>query len=109
MRNSNGVVDSGELLSMEQAGVRRLGVDYVTSTLADPEGNRHLQIGSFLAADGTTQGMHDVWFRLDRARTRWLYAVPVDEAINVYQISRAWAPSLISIRPWPGIHPGNYV
>ena len=79
--NSNGSVDPGELLSMQQAGVLRLGVDYATSTLVDSYGHQHLQAGEFLAADGSEQAMHDVWFRVDPARTRWLHPVALQAGL----------------------------
>ncbi len=80
--NSNGSVDAGELLSMDKAGVRRLGVNYVATSFADPQGNQHLQIGEYVAADGTLQAMNDVWFRVDPARTQWLHSVPLDDTLG---------------------------
>ena len=79
--NSNGSVDSGELLSPQQAGVLRLGLDHAVSTLVDSHGHRHLQVGKFIATDGAAQAMHDVWFRVDQARTRWLHPVSVPASL----------------------------
>ncbi|MCT0207432.1 calcium-binding protein, partial [Synechococcus sp. CS-1332] len=80
--DSNGVVDRGELQSLDEAGVLRLGVGYTDSNFIDPQGNRHLQIGEFRVSDGTLQSMNDVWFRVDKARTRWLRPVLIDEGIS---------------------------
>ncbi len=80
-RNSNGVVDQAELQRLDEVGVRRLGVSYSPSSIEDPQGNRHLQIGMFQASDGTSQVMHDVWFKVDAARTKWLHPMVLDEEI----------------------------
>ncbi|MDM7953850.1 MAG: calcium-binding protein [Cyanobium sp. CZS 25K] len=80
--NSNGVVEQGELQSLNQVGVLRLGVGFAESDFVDSHGNRHLQLGEFQASDGTFQSMHDVWFRVDQARTRWLHPLSLDEGIS---------------------------
>ncbi len=80
--DSNGLVDQGELQTLNEAGVHRLGVNYSASTFVDPQGNRHLQIGEFQALDGTIQSMNDVWFRIDKARTQWLHPVSLDDGIS---------------------------
>ncbi|MEA5392832.1 hypothetical protein VB738_16340, partial [Cyanobium gracile UHCC 0139] len=79
--NSSGSVDGGELLSMDEVGVLRLGVSYSASTFADSHGNQHLQTGEYVAQDGTKQAMNDVWFRVDEARTRWLHSVPEEDSV----------------------------
>ncbi|MBD2720485.1 hypothetical protein H6G99_16155, partial [Synechococcus sp. FACHB-909] len=81
-RNSNAVADQDEIVSLSEAGLLRLGVDYAASDMVDSEGNRHLQIGRFQASDGTLQSMHDVWFQVDQARTRWLHPVSIDAGLS---------------------------
>ncbi|MCP9838992.1 hypothetical protein KBY84_15935, partial [Cyanobium sp. N.Huapi 1H5] len=81
-RNSNARTDQGEILSLGEAGLLRLGVDYAASDFVDSHGNRHLQIGSFQASDGTLQSMNDVWFRVDQARTKWLHPVSIDAGLS---------------------------
>ncbi|MCP9835831.1 calcium-binding protein, partial [Cyanobium sp. La Preciosa 7G6] len=95
--NSNGVVDQGELQTLNEADVLRLGVGYVPSSLTDPQGNRHLQIGAFQASDGTMQSMNDVWFRVDQARTKWLRPVLLDEGL-------ASLPDLKGMGSVPDLH-----
>ena len=95
--NSNGVVDQGELQTFNEAGVLRLGVGYAASSLTDPQGNRHLQIGAFQASDGTMQSMNDVWFRVDQARTKWLRPVLLDEGL-------ASLPDLKGMGSVPDLH-----
>jgi hypothetical protein len=63
--NGNGLTDTGELLSLAQAGVKSLKVAYTdagSSAEADAQGNQHQQLGAFTQTDGSTQNMHDVWF-----------------------------------------------
>ncbi len=52
--NSNGVVDSGELLTLEQAGVSGINLDYENETTTDENGNQHKQTGTFIKTDGST-------------------------------------------------------
>lgn len=80
--DSDGLVDQGELHALHEAGVHRLGVTYAASNFEDPQGNRHLQIGEFQASDGTFQSMNDVWFRIDKARTKWLHPVSLDDGLS---------------------------
>ena len=67
--NGNGMVDEGELLSLEQAGVAGINVDYEASTAVDKNGNAHKQTGTFTKTDGTTGSVHDVWFETDTTDT----------------------------------------
>ena len=67
--NSNGVVDEGELLTLEQANVSGINLDYENSTTTDENGNQHNQTGTFIKTDGTTGSVHDVWFDADYADT----------------------------------------
>ena len=67
--NGNGIVDEGELLTLTQAGVSGINLDYQDSTTTDENGNQHNQTGTFIKADGTTGSIHDVWFDADYADT----------------------------------------
>ena len=62
--NGNGIVDEGELLSLEQTGVAGINVDYKASTTVDASGNEHKQTCTFIKTDGTTGSVHDVWFEI---------------------------------------------
>ena len=62
--NGNGIVDEGELLSLVQAGVTGINLDYEASTTVDDNGNEHKQTGTFIKTDGTTGSVHDVWFEI---------------------------------------------
>ncbi len=65
--NSNGLVDEGELLTLEQANVSGINLDYENSTTTDENGNQHNQTGTFIKTDGSTGSVHDVWFDADMA------------------------------------------
>ena len=67
--NSNGFVDEGELLTLEQANVSGINLDYENSTTTDENGNQHNQTGTFIKTDGSTGSVHDVWFDADMADT----------------------------------------
>ncbi|MFO0454553.1 MAG: calcium-binding protein, partial [Planctomycetota bacterium] len=70
--DGDGVTDPGELLSLEQAGVRSLNLAYVNhgnAAAADAQGNFHRQVGSFTTTGGITRGMNDVWFDVDTSET----------------------------------------
>lgn len=51
--NTDGITDTDELLTLNQAGVKSLKVAYTQSTAKDTQGNAHAQLGSFIAADSS--------------------------------------------------------
>ncbi len=61
-RNSNGKVDSGELLTLESAGIAGIDLDYTHQEVVDANGNAHKQSGTVIKSDGTTGSIADVWF-----------------------------------------------
>ena len=63
--NSNGIVDEGELLTMEQAGITGFDLNYQSQSRDDANGNAHLQTSTITKADGTTADITDVWFKTD--------------------------------------------
>ena len=67
--NSDGLVQSGELLALNAAGVESLNTNFSTSGLVDANGNQHRQVGSYTKTDGSIADMTDVWFERDTART----------------------------------------
>ena len=60
--NQNGEVDSGELLTLEQAGVSSINLNYENETTTDENGNQHNQTGTFIKTDGTMQHNHNIIF-----------------------------------------------
>ncbi|MCF8183542.1 MAG: hypothetical protein K9J43_01045, partial [Polynucleobacter sp.] len=82
--NSDGAVDDGELMTLEQAGVESISTGYSSRPAhfddfgnwvpnnpddIDIYGNEHRQIGSFTKVGGSSGNTADVWFNVDMART----------------------------------------
>ena len=63
--NKNGVVDNGELLSLEQAGVEHFNLNYINSNLQDENGNIIGEVGTYGKTDGTSGNLSDIWFKTD--------------------------------------------
>ncbi|MBX8577886.1 calcium-binding protein, partial [Pseudomonas cichorii] len=82
--NSDGVVDLGELLTMEQAGVLSLGTGYTLGGVTDSFGNITAQMGSYINIIGETHELNDVWFKVDLARTIDLNEVIFLEGMENY-------------------------
>ena len=82
--DGDGQTDAGELLTLAQAGVSALNVGYTehgTQPALDAQGNQHRQTGSYVAADGSTRSMNDVWFAVDPGHTVDLNMVEVSAGI----------------------------
>ncbi|MBI5780046.1 MAG: putative Ig domain-containing protein [Rhodocyclales bacterium] len=71
--NSNGRTDTGELLTLTEAGVQSVNLAYTNSSYVDAYGNAHKQVGSYTTADGQTRAATDVWVKTDAT-----YSVPTD-------------------------------
>ncbi len=82
-KNGNGILDEGELLTMEEAGVAGLNVGYQNQTYVDENGHEHRQSGSFIRDDGSTGQMNDVWFKADLADTIFMDEIDVSDEIKV--------------------------
>jgi hypothetical protein len=80
--NSNGFVDTNELLTLQQAGVGSLSLSYTDGTAVDAQGNSHLQLGSYTTTQGQTRQMTDVWFSVDTMRSRDLNLVEVPDDVR---------------------------
>ena len=63
--NLNGKVDEGELLTLEQAGIENIDLNYQNSNTVDTNGNTVGQIGSFDKENGTQGNISDIWFNTD--------------------------------------------
>jgi len=60
--DQDGQTDAGELLTLTEAGVESLALDYTNQTYIDAAGNDHRQVGSYTNASGEVLGATDVWF-----------------------------------------------
>ncbi len=61
-KNQNGQADDGELLTLSDAGVQSISLEYSNSSTVDENGNEHRQLGSFITTSGETHSIEDVWF-----------------------------------------------
>ena len=65
----NGQPGSGQLVTLTEAGIQSLNLNYATQSYTDANGNQFRQVGSFTLTDGTTRAMVDVWYGVDTGRT----------------------------------------
>ncbi|MEE3664565.1 calcium-binding protein, partial [Brenneria sp. g21c3] len=79
--NGDGVTDSGELLSLGEAGVKSINLAYSNIKNTDEQGNQHLQQGGYTRTDGSVANVVDVWFKVNFVRTLDKNEVEVSEAI----------------------------
>ncbi|WP_421310766.1 hypothetical protein [Aeromonas veronii] len=84
-KNSDGYTSNGELLTLEEAGVKSININYINSNYVDAQGNFHKQIGNFTTAEGLTRTAADVWVQTNPA-----HSLPI-EWIDVPQ-DIAWLP-----------------
>lgn len=99
--NSNARLDPGEALSLDELGITAISLVSQPTHLIDPQGNLHLESGSYLRSDGSSAAMVDVWFKTDRVDTAYPYTRPIPESIaslpdlpgigNVYSLHHAMA------------------
>lgn len=68
--NSNGLSDDGELMTLAQAGIERLNLQYDIPATRDAAGNQHRESSYFLRSDGQRHAMTDVWFAVESYRTQ---------------------------------------
>ena len=68
--NTDGRNGEGELLTLEEAGVQSINLNYTNSSFIDAQGNAHRQVGSYTTLDGQTRAATDVWFQTDPTYSR---------------------------------------
>lgn len=81
--NTDARTGQGELLTLEEAGVRSINVNYTNSSYVDAHGNQHRQVGRYTTTDGQTRAATDVWFTANMTSslpTDWV-EVPADIAL----------------------------
>ena len=71
--NTDARTGKGELLTLEQAGVRSINLTYSESGFVDAQGNAHKQVGTYTTTDDQTRAATDVWVKTDAT-----YSVPTD-------------------------------
>ena len=80
--NGNGIVDEGELLTLEEANIVGVNLSYDSVNFSDNNNNGHKQQGTFIKSDGTTGVVHDVWFDADYANTLDITNVEISDEIK---------------------------
>ncbi|MCL2718229.1 MAG: hypothetical protein FWE14_05560 [Lachnospiraceae bacterium] len=68
-KNSNGIADPGELISLTEAGIQSIDLNYLNINFFDANGNHHQQISTVTMADETIVDIVDVWFVRDLTDT----------------------------------------
>jgi len=79
--SGQGRTDAGELLTLAQAGVQSVSVNYTNSTFIDAQGNAHKQLGTYTTTQGQTRAATDVWVQTDATLSMPTAWVEVPEAI----------------------------
>ncbi|TBV04491.1 calcium-binding protein [Stutzerimonas kirkiae] len=80
--NSNASVDEGELVSLDELGIKSLSTTYSNSSFIDENGNQHRLVGSYQTVDGHIREMTDVWFSTDATNTQSVEIIEIDEDIK---------------------------
>lgn len=88
--NENGRTDTGELLTLEEAGVQSIDVAYSNSSMVDAQGNAHRQQGSYTTTGGETHAATDVWVNTDATYSRPTEWVSVPEDIVQLPYARGY-------------------
>ncbi|HED2415503.1 TPA: hypothetical protein R4Y39_005954, partial [Raoultella planticola] len=88
--NSNGRVDEGELLSLEEAGVAAIGTGYSTSQYVDEQGNAHQQTSTITRSDGAVGQSADVWFAANKGYSRYTGDVTLSAEIQALPYIRGF-------------------
>ena len=88
--NTNGVVDAGELMTLEDAGIQSIDLNYTYQKEADENGNIEIQQGSLTKTDGTTGKISDVWFAADGTKTRLTANVDISDDIKALPDIQGW-------------------
>ncbi len=88
--NSNGRVDEGELLSIEEAGVAAIGTGYSTSQYVDEQGNAHRQTSTITRSDGAVGQSADVWFAANKGYSRYTGDVTLSAEIQALPYIRGF-------------------
>jgi Ca2+-binding RTX toxin-like protein len=80
--DGDGVTDSGELLTMAEAGVSGVSTTYTSPNQTDANGNRIAQAGAFTRVDGTTGKAGSLLFDRDTMDTLPTDTVDISDAVS---------------------------
>lgn len=82
--NSNAQVEAGEFLTLAQANVKSINLDYWwgTTTLRDPSLNEHMQQSTYTTTAGQQRDIHDVWFGTNKIQSIDKTEVAIPESVQ---------------------------
>ncbi len=69
-RNQDGISQPDEIMTLIEAGVKGIDLNYKNTSYVDSNGNSHKQQGSYTLADGSIANITDVWFQSDLSNTK---------------------------------------
>ncbi|ELV07882.1 Hypothetical protein F387_00611 [Wohlfahrtiimonas chitiniclastica SH04] len=86
--NQDGIVDIGELKTLDQIGLKEINLAYRNINQTDESGNIHKQTSTVTWMDGRATDVTDVWFQVDPAKTKSTQEIEIPEEIfdlpNIY-------------------------
>ncbi|HAF1417180.1 TPA: calcium-binding protein [Salmonella enterica] len=80
-KNSNAIVDDGELMSLEQLKIAGIKLNYQNINKTDSEGNAHLQQGDIIYENGHIGMAEDIGFDTDKGKTQYVGDTTVSEDV----------------------------
>ena len=92
-RNSDGIVDEGELLTMEEAKVASINTSYRSGHKTDSAGNIHGQMGSYTITDGAIHAATDVWFKVRQNNRETLSSADNEPVSETHLLSHRAEPA----------------
>ncbi len=88
--DQDGITDEGELITLENAGVTGINLNYTSQNTTDVNNNEHKQTGTFTTTDNTTSTITDVWFDAELSDTKDKTDVELSEAISALPDVEGW-------------------
>jgi len=89
--DGDGRTESGELLTLAEAGIAAFRTQWSLSTFVDTNGQAHKQVGTAIRDDGSDAAVADVWYTSDASRRLNQVEVPFENWIEVRHLPDAKA------------------
>lgn len=81
--NGNGLTESGEILTLAQAGISAFRTQWTASSFVDGNGQAHRQVGTAIRTNGSAANVSDVWYTTDASRRLNHVQVPVESLADL--------------------------
>ncbi len=88
--DQDGITDEGELVTLENAGVTGINLNYTSQNTTDANNNEHKQTGTFTTTDNTTSTITDVWFDAELSDTKDKTEIELSETISALPDIEGW-------------------